>query len=428
MVLAENLALQSRTKQQRVPACEHRDTGSRYVTSVVRRPGVRWIGLGAILLMQACSSSGTSATAENREAVPMAPANAVRQISETDLANAETNTTDWLSYGRTWSEQRYSPLNAINRENVSGLKLEWYADLDTARGQEATPLVIDGKMYFTTAWSKVKAYDAVTGEKLWDYDPDVPGETGVKPCCDVVNRGLAAWGDKLYFGSLDGRLIALDRETGEEVWVKETVDRGELGDVLYVNCVRVNLGRVRQDENAMWSLAPHDISVALHFMGGMPESVSAQGLCYVQPEAGIYDVVFLTLRFPDGRAAQIHVSWLDPHKKRQLTIVGTRKMLTFDDMAPGEKVRVYDKGVSGVSGWDAPNYESYGDLLSLRQGDILSPHIPMREPLRMLCEDFARCVDTGEASRTPGSQGVQVLQVLAAGQQSLDLGGVPVTL
>ncbi len=195
------------------------------MTSVVRRPGVRWIGLGAILLMQACSSSGTSATAENREAVPMAPANAVRQISETDLANAETNTTDWLSYGRTWSEQRYSPLNAINRENVSGLKLEWYADLDTARGQEATPLVIDGKMYFTTAWSKVKAYDAVTGEKLWDYDPDVPGETGVKPCCDVVNRGLAAWGDKLYFGSLDGRLIALDRETGEEVWVKETVDK-----------------------------------------------------------------------------------------------------------------------------------------------------------------------------------------------------------
>lgn len=211
-------------------------------------------------------------------------------------------------------------------------------------------------------------------------------------------------------------------------WAKEAIDRGDLGEILYLNSVRVNLGRVRQDENAMWSLAPHDISVALHLLGGMPESVVAQGLCYVQPTERIHDVVFLTLRYGDGRAAQIHISWLDPHKKRQLTVVGTQKMLTFDDMAPGEKVRVYDKGVKGLSNWDAPRYESYGDVLSLRNGDIMSPFIPMREPLLRLCEDFLGSVDQGTEPKTPGHQGADVLKVLAAAQLSLDRGGVPVEL
>ena len=190
--------------------------------SILKSSVFRCAGLSVVLLAQSCvptqveNDPGPSASAQ------VAPG--IRQIGSSDIENADSNTTDWLSYGRTWSEQRYSPLDQINKDTVSGLKLAWYADLDTARGQEATPLVIDGKMYFTTAWSKVKAFDAVTGEKLWDYDPQVPGETGVKPCCDVVNRGLAAWGDKLYLGSLDGRLIALDRETGAEIWSKQTVD------------------------------------------------------------------------------------------------------------------------------------------------------------------------------------------------------------
>ncbi len=132
---------------------------------------------------------------------------------------------EWLSYGRTYDEQRFSPLDQINTGNVGDLGLAWSADLDTARGQEATPLVIDGKIYVTTAWSKVKAYDATTGKPLWDYDPKVPGETGVKACCDVVNRGLAAWGNMLFLGTLDGRLIALDRGTGREIWSKVTVDQ-----------------------------------------------------------------------------------------------------------------------------------------------------------------------------------------------------------
>lgn len=132
---------------------------------------------------------------------------------------------EWLSYGRTYDEQRYSPLDGINQANVGQLGLAWSADLDTARGQEATPLVIDGRIFITTAWSKAKAYDAVSGKLLWEFDPKVPGETAVKACCDVVNRGMAAWGDKLFLGTLDGRLIALDRATGKQVWSEITVDQ-----------------------------------------------------------------------------------------------------------------------------------------------------------------------------------------------------------
>ena len=141
--------------------------------------------------------------------------------------SAAGNTSDWLSYGRTYDEQRFSQADAINQGNVKDLGLTWFADMDTARGQEATPLVIDGKIYVTTAWSKVKAYDGATGKPLWDFDPKVPGETGVKACCDVVNRGLAAWGDKLFLGTLDGRLVALDRTTGKKVWSTVTVDQSK---------------------------------------------------------------------------------------------------------------------------------------------------------------------------------------------------------
>lgn len=146
-------------------------------------------------------------------------------VNAEKLVNAASNDAEWLSYGRTYDEQRFSPLKSINADNVSGLNLAWFADMDTSRGQEATPLVIDGKIYITTAWSKVKAYDAVSGKLLWEYDPKVPGETAVKACCDVVNRGVAAWGDRLYLGTLDGRLVALDRATGKEIWSKVTVDQ-----------------------------------------------------------------------------------------------------------------------------------------------------------------------------------------------------------
>jgi len=140
------------------------------------------------------------------------------------LLAAAGNRADWLTHGRTYDEQRFSPLDQISTRNARDLGLAWFADLDTARGQEATPLVIDGTIYITTAWSEVKAYDAASGKLRWEYDPGVPREAGVKLCCDVVNRGLAAWGGRVYFGTVDGRLIALDRGTGKVVWSKLTVD------------------------------------------------------------------------------------------------------------------------------------------------------------------------------------------------------------
>ena len=143
------------------------------------------------------------------------------------IAAADQHPGDWLSYGRTYSEQRFSPLTRISDQNVGQLGLAWSSDLDTARGQEATPLEADGVIYVSTAWSKVRAYEARTGKMLWQYDPKVPGEWGPKACCDVVNRGVALWKGKVYVGTLDGRLVALDAKDGHEVWSVQTFDKSQ---------------------------------------------------------------------------------------------------------------------------------------------------------------------------------------------------------
>jgi quinohemoprotein ethanol dehydrogenase len=138
---------------------------------------------------------------------------------------ADREPENWMSHGRTYSEQRFSPLREINDSNVGELGLAWYYDLDTNRGQEATPIVVDGVMYFTTAWSKVFALNAATGALLWTYNPKVPPEWGINACCDVVNRGVAVWKGKVFVGTLDGRLVALDATTGKVVWESLTIDR-----------------------------------------------------------------------------------------------------------------------------------------------------------------------------------------------------------
>ncbi|MFW6164274.1 MAG: Gfo/Idh/MocA family protein, partial [Planctomycetota bacterium] len=159
--------------------------------------------------------------------------------------------------------------------------------------------------------------------------------------------------------------------------LKEIVEAGELGDIYYIYTQRVNLGTVRSDENALWSLAPHDISVAAYLFDAPPTDASARGSCYLQREAGVEDVVFANVGFPDGRVLNLHLSWLDPHKIRRITVVGSKKMAVFDDMESTEKLRVYDKGV------DVPEVVSYGESLHLRYGDIHIPHLPMTEPLRL---------------------------------------------
>ena len=155
------------------------------------------------------------------------PANAAglpANVDATRLGEADHEPGNWMTYGRTYSEQRFSPLTRITVDNAKQLGLAWYADLDTNRGQEATPLAIDGVLYVSTAWSMVKAYDAKTGALRWSYDPEVPRELGVRGCCDVVNRGVAAWQGKIFVGTFDGRLVALDARTGKPVWSVMTVD------------------------------------------------------------------------------------------------------------------------------------------------------------------------------------------------------------
>ena len=142
------------------------------------------------------------------------------------IAAADTNEA-WLSYGKGYSEQRYSPLDKVSTANVGQLGLAWFADFDTDRGQEATPIVSDGVLYTTTAWSKVFAFDAKTGKALWSYDPKVEGKKGFDACCDVVNRGVALWGGKVFFGTLDGRLIALDAKSGAVKWSAQTTDNAQ---------------------------------------------------------------------------------------------------------------------------------------------------------------------------------------------------------
>ena len=202
--------------------------------------------------------------------------------------------------------------------------------------------------------------------------------------------------------------------------LKEMVSSGELGKIHYIYTQRVNLGVIRQDENALLSFAPHDLSIILYLLEEDPVGVTAHGESYIQP--GIEDVVFLSLRFPDGKMANIHLSWLDPHKLRKITIVGSKKMVVFDDMEASEKLKIYDKGVKNLS------YDTYGEYLSLRFGDIIIPSIKMVEPLRTEAEHFIRCIESRKEPKTGGRDGLKVVKILMAAQQSLKGKGVPVSL
>ena len=192
--------------------------------------------------------------------------------------------------------------------------------------------------------------------------------------------------------------------------LKEIADSGELGEIHYIYSNRLNLGQLRADENALWSLGAHDVSVVLHLAGEEPYELDARGESYTRP--GIEDVVFGYLRFPSGRAAHLHLSWLDPHTERRFTVVGSRRMATFDDMALERKVTVYDKGFDEDAG-------SYGEYIT-RSGDIWSPRIPNREPLRIECEHFVECVRERRAPLSDGASGLRVVRVLEGLQTRLD--------
>jgi predicted dehydrogenase len=192
--------------------------------------------------------------------------------------------------------------------------------------------------------------------------------------------------------------------------LKEIAASGELGDIHYIYGNRLNLGQLRADENALWSLGAHDVSVLLHLADEEPYEMHARGESYMRE--GVEDVVFGFLRFPSGLAAHLHLSWLDPHKQREFTIVGSKRMATFDDMDPERKVTVYDKGFDEKA-------ETYGEYIT-RSGDIWSPRVPNDEPLRLECEHFLTAIREGRAPVSDGESGLRVVRVLEGLQQSLD--------
>lgn len=203
--------------------------------------------------------------------------------------------------------------------------------------------------------------------------------------------------------------------------LKKYIDCGELGEIHYLYSQRINLGKVRDIENSLWSFAPHDISLMMFLLGKMPVRVNATGAAYLQKN--VEDVCFITIQFEDKTLAHIHVSWLDPHKIRKLTIVGSKKMAVFNDTESAEKIWLYDKGINARL-----DYSSYSEYMSLRIGDITLPRVPGGEPLRAECLHFLECVATRQQPRSDGRDGLRVLAVLQAAQQSLERGGVPVEI
>jgi predicted dehydrogenase len=204
--------------------------------------------------------------------------------------------------------------------------------------------------------------------------------------------------------------------------IKSIIENGELGKILYISCIRVNLGLIQPDINVVWDLAPHDISIILYILGEAPISVNSQGKAHFK--TGIEDVATTTLNYRNGLIAFIHSSWLDPNKIRRTTIVGSRRMLVYDDIEPQEKIKIFDKGVEVP-----PYYDTYAEFqFSYRYGDIHSPRIDDFEPLKKECDHFLTCIQKGAHPLSDGYSGLRVVSILEAANRSLKLHGKAVPI
>lgn len=204
--------------------------------------------------------------------------------------------------------------------------------------------------------------------------------------------------------------------------IKQLIEDGDLGDIFYVYINRVNLGLFREDCNVVWDLAPHDVAILNWLLGGTAKRVNAIGHSYVQP--GIEDVAFVNLQYPNDVLAHLHVSWIDPNKIRRITVVGSRKMLVYDDVSNTEKLRVYDKGVNVL-----PHYDTFGEFqLSYRYGDIVLPRIEDSEPLKNEAEHFVESIVHKTPPRSDGATGLEVVEVLEAACRSIKEGGLGIQL
>src|SRR6266478_8628741 len=203
--------------------------------------------------------------------------------------------------------------------------------------------------------------------------------------------------------------------------IKEIVDRGDIGDIRYISSRRLNLGLFQKDINVAWDLAPHDISIILHILDELPTTINCQGNAHITP--GVEDVTNMSLSFPRKRFATIQSSWLEPRKIREMTIVGTRRMIVYDDLRTREKIRIYDARVERP-----PHYDTFAEFqYSYHYGDSYIPYLHQEEPLKLACQHFIDCIETVSQPLTGGRQGLEMVRILEAATASLKISGAPVT-
>lgn len=312
----------------------------------------------------------------------------------------------------------WGPNLARNFHGLSDAELAWCCDASEAARARIAPMVPGARM-------TDRLEDLLEDESLDAIVLATPVPTHADLSVRVLEAGKHCFVEKPLAQSVADaeRAVRAAERAGRTLMVghlleyhpgiaklKQLADEGELGDIRYLYGNRLNLGKLRADENALWSLGAHDVSVLLHLVGEEPHEVSARGECYVRE--GVEDVVFCFLRFPSGVAAHLHLSWLDPHKERRFTIVGSKRMATFDDMAIEGKLTMYDKGFD-------EDTSSYGEYIS-RSGDIYSPRIPNVEPLRLECEHFVQSIRDCVAPRSDGHSGLRVVRVLEQLQHELE--------
>ncbi len=309
----------------------------------------------------------------------------------------------------------WGPNIARNIDAMTDVELAWVADSDPHRLERGF-----GAARITDSLDALLADDTLDGVLL-----ATPVPTHAQLAIRVLDAGKHCFVEKPLAQSVAEAqaAVAAAERAGRVLMVghlleyhpgvrklREIAASGELGEVRYIYTNRLNLGQLRADENALWSLGAHDVSVILALAGEEPFELDARGECYMR--AGIEDVVFAYLRFPSGITAHMHLSWLDPHKERRLTVVGSQRMATFDDMELERKLTIYDKGFDESA-------DSWGEYIT-RSGDVTSPRIPNAEPLRLECEHFVHCIRSGEQPRSDGHSGLRVVRVLEGLQRALE--------